>query len=349
MDSAKSVSNLLSYFLMRITCFRDEQESHRILLECVRLPLIKIEDLLGIVRPTNLVDADRILDTINEQTNKRNKFLNYRGTKLLNTNICTQQNARVIEGEYTEHLLRTDSMRVEIERCPRHALTENYKKGITIELGMAYIINYIELHLFDRDQRAYSYFVEVSTDQHDWIRVIDYTNYLCRSRQQLYFSQKVVKFIRIVGTFAKVNNSFYLTTIKAMFTNKPFNVDPDTTLLRTLITSHSSIYSLISLCLGPTQNIASIENGAIVVEGVSRSRNALINGNCEEYDWDVGYTCHQIGSGSITVQLPQPYLINSMRLLLWDCDDRSYSFDIDVSSDGQAWTQVVKAHELRLV
>lgn len=38
-----------------------------------------------------------------------------------------------------------------------------------------------------------------------------------------------------------------------------------------------------------------------------------------------------------------------MRLLLWDCDDRSYSFEIDVSPDQTFWTQVIKAHELRLV
>lgn len=32
------------------------------------------------------------------------------------------------------------------------------------------------------------------------------------------------------------------------------------------------------------------------------------------YDWDNGYTCHQLGNGSIVVQLNQPYLISSMRL-----------------------------------
>lgn len=63
----------------------------------------------------------------------------------------------------------------------------------------------------------------------------------------------------------------------------------------------------------PTENIATIEKCATVIEGVSRSRNALLNGNTKEYDWDAGYTCHQVGSGSITVQLPQPVVISSMR------------------------------------
>lgn len=52
---------------------------------------------------------------------------------------------------------------------------------------------------------------------------------------------------------------------------------------------------------------------AIVLEGVSRTRNALINGDFKNYDWDSGYTCHQLGSGSISIQLAQPYVIGSMR------------------------------------
>ncbi len=64
----------------------------------------------------------------------------------------------------------------------------------------------------------------------------------------------------------------------------------------------------------PTENVASITSGATVLEGVSRSRNALLNGNTRDYDWDSGYTCHQLGSGSIIVQLAQPYHVSSMRL-----------------------------------
>lgn len=59
--------------------------------------------------------------------------------------------------------------------------------------------------------------------------------------------------------------------------------------------------------------MASVSAGATVVEGVSRSRNALLNGNTREYDWDSGYTCHQLGCGAILVQLAQPYIVSSMR------------------------------------
>lgn len=274
-----------------------------------------------------------LLDTINQQTNKRCNNINHRGVKVIDTNVCTLAlNARAIEGVHAENLFRSDALhRIEAERCARHDLTGGGQKGIVVELGMLYIINNIELFLFDRDQLAYSYYVETSMDQKEWTRVIDHTEYICRSRQQLYFPQQVVKYIRIVGTHVTVNRTFYLTSIKAMFTSKSFNVDAESTLLI------------------PTENVASISNGAIVIEGVSQSRNSLINGTYDQYDWDLGYTCHQIGSAAIVIQLPQPYLINSLRLLLWDMDDRSYSFNIDISTDGQEWTQIIQAHELRFV
>ena len=35
-----------------------------------------------------------------------------------------------------------------------------------------------------------------------------------------------------------------------------------------------------------------------------------------------------------------------MRLLLWDCDDRSYAFDVYVSTDRKNWHLVVRKDEL---
>ena len=38
--------------------------------------------------------------------------------------------------------------------------------------------------------------------------------------------------------------------------------------------------------------------------------------------------------------------LGSMRLLLWDCDDRSYAFDVSVSTDRKNWQLVVRKDEL---
>ncbi|KAB1263889.1 BTB/POZ domain-containing protein 9 [Camelus dromedarius] len=86
------------------------------------------------------------------------------------------------------------------------------------------------------------------------------------------------------------------------------------------------------------ENVATIADCASVIEGVSWSRNALLNGDTKNYDWDSGYKCHQLGSGAIVVQLAQPYMIGSIRLLLWDCDDQSYSYYVEVSTNQQQWT-----------
>ena len=75
----------------------------------------------------------------------------------------------------------------------------------------------------------------------------------------------------------------------------------------------SLIYKTFVYFLVPGNNVAYILASALLIEGVSRNRNALIDGNTDNYDWESGYTCHQIGSGCITIQLAQPYIINSMR------------------------------------
>lgn len=98
---------------------------------------------------------------------------------------------------------------------------------------------------------------------------------------------------------------------------------------------------LVNHFVAPKTNVATVEMSAIVTDGVSRTRNALINGDYVRYDWDSGYTCHQLGSGEIVVRLGQPYYLGSMRLLLWDCDDRTYSFYIEISTNRKEWQMVV--------
>lgn len=45
--------------------------------------------------------------------------------------------------------------------------------------------------------------------------------------------------------------------------------------------------------------------------------------------------------GSIVVQLSQPYYIGSLRLLLWDKDQRTYSFYIETSINNSDWEIIV--------
>lgn len=58
-------------------------------------------------------------------------------------------------------------------------------------------------------------------------------------------------------------------------------------------------------------------------------KDALLNGDTENYNGENGYTTHTITrdrSKGITVQLNQPYIVNSVSMLLWDKDNRWVGF-----------------------
>ena len=74
----------------------------------------------------------------------------------------------------------------------RHLIAEG-DRGICVALGRPSIINTVRMLLWDKDMRSYSYYVEVSMDNQDWVKVVDYSKYLCRSWQTLRFSPRVVR------------------------------------------------------------------------------------------------------------------------------------------------------------
>lgn len=89
----------------------------------------------------------------------------------------------------------------------RHEVSNKTKKKFLQKFSLIVLIVF----------RSYSYYIEVSMDQRDWVRVVDYSNYHCRSWQRLYFSQRVVRFIRIVGTHNTVNKVFHVVALEAYY------------------------------------------------------------------------------------------------------------------------------------
>ncbi|XP_041107016.1 BTB/POZ domain-containing protein 9-like isoform X2 [Polyodon spathula] len=304
-------------------CRHNSTELPEEVMGAVRLPLMSLEEMLNVVRPSGLLSPDALLDAIKIRSESRDMDLNYRGMLIPEENIATMKHgAQVVKGELKSALLDGDTQNYDLDHgFSRHPIEDDCRSGIEVKLGQPSIINHIRLLLWDRDSRSYSYYIEVSMDELDWVRVVNHSKYLCRSWQNLYFPPRVCRYIRIVGTHNTVNKVFHVVAFECMFTNRPF------TLERGLLVA--------------SENVATIAACASVIEGVSRSRNALLNGDTKNYDWDSGYTCHQLGSGAIVVQLAQPYIIGSIRLLLWDCDDRSYSYYIEFSTNQQQWTKVI--------
>lgn len=246
----------------------------------VRLPLINLEDLLEVVRPTGILDANYLLDAIHVKTQSRINRLPHRGLLCPEENVATALlGSRVSQGTCDGFtLLAASDHPYDMEKgYTRHAISsKSDENGIVIELGNIFIINYIKLLLWDLDNRSYSYVVDVSVERDSWERVIDHSNYHCRSWQYLHFEKRAVKFIRITGTHNTVNRVFHLVSIEAMFT---YNVP-----------------KIADGLIAPTHNVAKTEKSAVVLEGVSRNKNSLLNGNVKDYDWDFGYTCHQLVS-----------------------------------------------------
>ncbi|XP_059061241.1 BTB/POZ domain-containing protein 9 [Achroia grisella] len=293
------------------------------ILKCVRLTLMSLEDLLTVVRPFSLVTPDMLLDAIQQKTQTKSTDLPHRGLLLPEENVATvARGARVVAGDMRSALLDGDTDNYDMERgYTRHTITDAADNpGILVRLATCTIINHLRLLLWDRDNRSYAYYIEVSVDQKDWVRVIDHSNYFCRSWQNLYFEPRVVQYIKIVGTSNTVNKVFHAVSLEALQTAR---VPP-----------------LRAGLVRPLHNVATVDRAAVVIEGISRCRNTLLNGDTEHYDWEHGYTCHQLGSGAIVVQLAQPYLLSSMRMLLWDCDYRHYSYYVETSLDYWKWEVV---------
>ncbi|CAH8668317.1 unnamed protein product [Schistosoma curassoni] len=247
------------------------------------------------------------------------------GTSILNTPTTPRTTNCVNDNKPARWIQPSTRRRVSQHKPPpphseydvvRHSLNDP-NANIIIRLGKPSIVNTIRMQLWDQDLRSYSYIIDVSLDQSTWHRIVDYQNYMCRSWQTLYFPSRVIHFIRITGTRNTFNRTFHLITFRCFYSEK--------------------VFQQIDGFMVPTFNVANVDHGATVLEGVSRNRNALIDGNIRMYDWNSGYTCHQLGNGAIVVQLAQPFLLRSMRFLLWDLDSRTYSYSVYISNDRVDW------------
>lgn len=239
----------------------------------IRLPLISTIDLLLVVRPTGILDPDTLLDAIAVREQSKIQRLPHRGRLSMEENIAVVKNgAKVIQGYADGFSVLEDESNhpYDMEKgYTRHAITsKDDNNGIVVELSNIYIINCIKILLWDLDNRSYSYVIDTAVQENFWERVVDYSAYHCRSWQHLYFTKRAVKYIRIKGTHNTVNKVFHLVSMEAMFT--------------------SNVPNIVDGIIAPKYNVATVEKSAIVLEGVSRNKNSLLNGNVRDYDWDCG-------------------------------------------------------------
>lgn len=156
---------------------------------------MSLDELLNQVRESGLISSNVILDAIKLKHESTDMSLNYRGVLYPNENIASNRyQALVIKGDFRSALLDGDVTNYDFDKgFTYHPIDDANQNAIIVKLGSPSIFNEIKLLLWDKDVRSYSYFVEVSMNDKDWIRVVDYSAYLCRSWQTLYFKPVVAR------------------------------------------------------------------------------------------------------------------------------------------------------------
>ncbi|KAJ3659679.1 hypothetical protein Zmor_011354 [Zophobas morio] len=165
-----------------------------LVVKCVRLSWLTVEEIVSIVWPSKLVACEDLLQAIAEIVEVKPK-------QILEVNVATPEyNATVIAGDNTKHVLNGN------RDVNKYTTTLNGDTtGLIIKLGFPAVINHIRMCLYDGNLRTFRYYVEVSTDQKEWKKVIDYSNFGCRSYQHLYFEKEVVQYVKVVGTYSSLN------------------------------------------------------------------------------------------------------------------------------------------------
>ena len=208
-------------------------------------------------------------------------------------------------------------------------------KCLIIKLGKPSFVNIIKLKLWVDDQNSnewnsYSYKINYSIDGKKYLPLLNYEDYICMSDQTLYVKPTVIYYLQIIGTRSEIHHH-HSREGQPYFSVARLEVYFDPALI-----FQSSINNIII----PTKT------NIIQIRGVSQDTTALFKSNLP-YDWEKGYTCHQIsGKECIVLAFNQPYMLNSFRLRLWDLDTRSYSYNVEVSIDNEHWELVANRTEM---
>mmetsp|Transcript_56832 Transcript_56832/g.94522 ORF Transcript_56832/g.94522 Transcript_56832/m.94522 type:complete len:159 (-) Transcript_56832:28-504(-) len=86
------------------------------------------------------------------------------------------------------------------------------------------------------------------------------------------------------------------------------------------------------------KDVASFENGAQCSKGCTFP-NVMLRTNWTEYNGSTGYTFAN-SHVPIQVNFRMAYVVNTLKFLLWDQDNRTYDYKIEVSKDEKAWYTV---------
>uniref|UniRef100_A0A914EC69 BACK domain-containing protein n=1 Tax=Acrobeloides nanus TaxID=290746 RepID=A0A914EC69_9BILA len=193
---------------------RIEENKNSELFKNIRLSIIDIDDLLGVIRSSEIFTLETIVDAITEQ--RKNSHENKKRRIFVTNNVATiEKGAKVIEGfaaindpdrnDPTAVLFNGDLTAIGDKNFVYH----NTNGALTIQLDQVYLLSSMRFLLWNGNDRIYkSYGIEVSTDHDSWNKLCE--NNDCKSWQIIRFDQQAVRYIRITGTGNTDNEGFHI-------------------------------------------------------------------------------------------------------------------------------------------
>ncbi|XP_050434215.1 BTB/POZ domain-containing protein 9-like [Adelges cooleyi] len=254
-----------------------------------------------------------------------------RRSELVRSNIIILD---VIKKSLTQTLNNRGRLEPNVNFAQEDSIEHFHIDGSTmIMLNQPSSINYIEMELYDWN---FSYYIEVSIDKYSWFRVIDHSNYDCRSTQRLWINRIYVRYIRIVGTKNTLNKTFTFKILKVMYN-----------------TDKLHLVEIKNGLVAPKYNVALPSMDATVIKGIpnwiiyrmekslEKIQNNILYDDYKNFLFDRGYTYHEVNLGCIEVQLAQPYVLSSMRILLYDRHKYTYGYTVHVSVNHKDWDMII--------
>lgn len=233
----------------------NSDEDGKELYEQIRMNLIDLERLIELIRPTELLSADEILDLI--YSTVKNKDKDYRCFTIPEVNIASEHyETKVIHGELEvlgDSAYNGEDKQAKPKEIVSNLIKANEESCLLLQFKYPYKINQIKMLLHHKDDRTYSYYIETSLDAEHWTRVIDHTAYVCRSWQFLYFDTQVIRYVKVVGTACNICDHLEVTTIECLYTEEAFELSKG--------------------LIKPKSNVATIEKSAQVIEGTVNFTN----------------------------------------------------------------------------
>jgi len=178
------------------------------LVESISLSTISTPNLLSCVRRSGLISDSKICDVLESR---------YR-------NICSEENgAEIVSG----NVFSDSKCNGNCLRNPPYIFTgqagftrQELNQRIVIKMKNSVLANRIKMHLYDRDNRNYSYVIETSDDGEKWDKIVDYSEMDCQSMQEINFVKRKFKFLSVMGTRSKYER-FHIVSLSVEFNDSP--------------------------------------------------------------------------------------------------------------------------------